>query len=626
MIGTPISFSQNEMTLHRRMCTLLKQCFGKLPVTKPIVLSGIKLQGKPLSTILAMLEKEFDNIASVTSQQLEYSADLPALMADLNITDTQTKKAAKSTSRKQPATTTHNKKEAYESFHRRLSFCTTTSTLLFQELYFHKDLASIQTEQPFHHVCSYFMLLAAICNLNMAIYQTHPVHETLNRERISALFKSSHNWIMLLESYHLNYGQGEDYTNLRKLFVTRTIDFQNQFYQNPDWVDLFPEEMKLPLSPEELEYHVAQKNQRAKLLGLPFDGHVIMPQADTLYVPSNANLTQLYEAMRSICLNESMLGRRAQFLFYYNAPYGNVDIVDVRLNPDTQTLEIINIHTGNSCAHHEFLLQLYGKLASAKLPFQLLACQADLGQRTQNTAAYALKISSLLSKIPFGELLAKAAKRQPTFSDEAHASPQTLYHIPEIGWFPVSALGDKAMLLDEKAATLPALQAKMPEYTAKYALSDMIGDDPDTASHYVDYYRRRLAHRHFSQNAFATLTYDELKKKLQPKDDAHMLRLAATERASTREFQFLVEHFKKNHQEQCLHERAAESGFTPLLWTLKKNSPKKAAILLNATSFEAAELTSKDNKDKKSPQDYFAGAKERAVRKNPVLRKFLKPS
>lgn len=625
MIGTPISFSQPEIQLYKNMCALLAVNFGQYTVTNQITVGDVQLQGKPLAELAAMLTTTFAFVASTAPEKMQDSDELSALLSKLNVSSSKRNNTTKKTTKRgTPADITAQKqKEAYDTFHRRLYLCTTLCTVIFKELYHYDKQATAQNNQALHQVCSFFILLAAICNYNMAVYQTHPVHEKLDQKRMRDLFLASKNWIVLLESYHLNYGQSDDYNNLRKLFVQRTIDFQNQFYRNPDWIDLFAEEMKLPLEPKELVFHVVQQNQRAKRLGLPFDGHVIIPKADTLYMPSSDALRNLYERIRMVCLDPSQMGRRAQFLLYYNSPYGNVDVIDVSFNQNTQTLQIVNIHTSNSCAQHELLMILYSRLMSAGLPFQLLACQATLGQRTQNTAAYALKLSELLSKQSFAALFSHAKKVQPTFSDEAHDAPQELRLIPEIGWFPIEALGDKALLLHENAATLPALKDKMPEYTLKYGLAEMLSDDPETAFNYADSYRRRLAFRYFTKNPFAKLSYQQLKDRLQPKDDAHMLRLAATERASAREFEFLVDHFKTKQQEQCLHERAA-SGFTPLLWCLKKKYPKKAALLLSATAFAAEELADDKNDDKQSAKQLFAKAKDPATTDNPVLRKFLK--
>jgi len=641
MIGTPFHFTEQEFTLHERMCTLLAREFSHLKISpEASSINGLECNGKPLQEVLALLNQRFLQVISISAQIVEDSANFLELSAKLAQVKIETPPAKKYSSRRSKyrkaaadkptpvakiLTADEQKRSFCDSLHANLYLCQSFCSYIFQTLYDHKDAATTKNTKAFHQLNSYFLLLSCILNYNMLAYQTHPIYKEVNIDRINSLLAASKNWTVLLESFHLDYGQSADFTDLRILFVKRMISFKQKICQNPKFVGLWTDEMLLPFSIEELNYHLTQKNERALRLGVPFHGNAVISDANTLYNASYGSEKKLFEQFLATCLSEPNPCKRAQFLFYYNEANGNVDVFDVKQNPDTRYLEIINIHTGNSCAHYNLLLRIYTLLTMFKVDFKILACQAELGHRTQSTSLYAFKISSLLAKSTFTEIESKCTPQQPKFIDEAHKSPQQLPLIgQQVHWFPIETLGDKAVLLISSLKKRKALlKERFASYQQQYGLSEMVQDDPATVYNYADDYRKRLAHRYHRQNPFANLSDQCLKQKLTTEDNGQMVRRAAAGFANTREFEFLVELMKKNDQEKVLHVPAKEKDYTPLHWTLKKQSAKKAAILLHATPFTQAELSEK-NKDNKSAMDYFAASKNPLVKENLVLQRLLR--
>lgn len=640
MIGTPFHFTAREFALHERMCTLLESNFGTLKIQhETSAILGIDCQGRPLQDVLQLLNQRLASVISFSAQTVEDSANYLEITSKLSQIKIETpsaknsgrrrhrKAAAKSKSVETLPSTEQQKELYYDSLHANLYICQTLCTYLFQALYHHKLDALRISNQGFQHVISYFLLLGCILNYNMLSYQTHPVHKEVNIDRMNGLFSASKNWTILLESFHLNYGQGIDFNELRILFVKRMIAFRQQLLQHPKYVDLLTDDMLFPLSIDELEYHLAQKNERSVRLGLPYYGSTIIPDANMLYNASQGSEKIFFEKLLSTCLDESTSHKRAQFLFFYNEANGNVDVFDVKQNPITNCLEIMNVHTGNSCAHHNLLLRLHSVLSFSNIHFKILACQANLGPRTQSTSLYAFRISALLAKKSFAEITEKCTLQQPDFMDEAHTGPQKLHPIAQVDWFPIETLGDKAVLLIHSLQRRQALlKERFADYQKQYGLSEIVKDDPATLYNYADDYRKRLAYRYHRKNPFANITVNILTTNMaiKEKNDGQLIRRGASNvyKMKTREFEFLVDHLKKDGQAAALHLPAKEKDYTPLHWALKGGSAKKAAILLNATPFTEAELN-EPNKDNKSAKDYFAESKNPKVTENPVLQRFL---
>jgi hypothetical protein len=638
MIGTPIHFLEPQMLLHERMCTLLTKVFGDLVLNDEIPpINGLICQGLHLKELLAIMNQHLPEVISFSASEIEKVAgnyaDIITDVSKLTIGKSVEKKHSKR--RQNPAVQpakpispeliASSRKEFYDSFYMNLYFCQSYCSYIFKALYAHKFEGIKRDKDNFNQVISYFLLLACILNLNMLMYQTHPIYKEVNIERMQGLFKASRNWTMLLESFHLNYGQGNDFDELRTAFVKRMIVFKQQLFKNPKFFDLLTDELLLPLSIEEMNYHVAQKNTRAQELGIGYHGHLCIPEVNTLYIASFGTDSAFFKQIRQICANVENPNQRAQFLYYYNEENGNVDVFDVKHNAATGCLEIMNVHVGNSCAHHDLLSRIELSLKETKIPYQLLACQANLGHRTQTPSLYAFKISSLLTKRSFTEVFKQTTSKQPLFSDDAHHGEQKLDTIPTVRWFPIETLGDKAVLLISSLARRKALLGPRFEgYQQQYGLSEMIQDDPATVYHYADDYRKRLAHRYHQRKPFATLSVDALKAKVTTNDDGQLIRRGASNiyKVKTREFEFLVNYAKEHDQEPTLHFPVKEKDYTPLHLALRGQSAKKATILLNATKFTEQELNAK-NKDEKSAKDYFAESKDPAVKENPVLKRFL---
>lgn len=637
MIGTPFHFSENEFFLHQSMCTLLTQHFGLFKVAE-------STPAKNLTNVIAELNRVLLDLLSVADQGLKLApqlADLTVHMADLSITGTKKSNQRSQRSRKsikpqavkvkhhEPVTIPLSNEEKekitlnfYNDLHARLNFCYAQCGKIFSTLHKHIDQTTTENLQHFHHVCSYFNLLGNILAFNMAVYQTHPIHKQANPTKINNLMLAINNWMILLESYHLDHGQTNTFEALRCLFAARYTEFKEQLCEVPEFVSIWPTEMLHPFSPEELEYHVNQKNLRAKQLGLPYNGLVVNGPVNSMYIASRKREALFFETLQKTIIKPEQFNLRTQLLFYYNGPFGNVDVFDICYNSSDDILEIINIHPGNSCAQHNFLIRLTNVLQHCNIAHRIVACQADLGPRQQNAALYALRLSSLVSQHSLAELQKKGTPI-PHFHDEAHNKPISLDPIANITWFPVSAFGDKALLLNsdlEKSRAL--LGDKFAKYEQNYELSPADPRDPETLFTYADDYRRRLSYKHLLQNDFHLLSLDALKVKLNADDNGKMVRRAAAGHATSREFRFLVETFKAQDP-NALHLPATPLEFTPLQWTLKARKPARAALLLTTVNFTEQELTEK-NKDGKSACDYFNESKSPAITGNPVLKRFLK--
>ncbi len=628
MIGTPLHFTEKDFSLHQSMCTLLTQRFGHYEVadTKPI---------ETLASVIKELNRNLIDVLGVADQasKLAVLTELAASMASLTITATKSKvhrkRQASNKTITAPQLLTVEAKEKiaqdfYQELRTKLNHCHTQCATIFSTLHRYKDQALAVGTNDFHQACSYFNLLGNILSYNLAVNLTHPTYAEPNPQKINSILAAINNWSILLESYHLNYGENATYEALRTLFVQRLNSFKAQLCQAPEFMSIWPQEMLLQFSPEELEYHVKKKNERAKALGLPYNGLVVKGPANTVYMASSKREVQFFETLQKVCINAEPFGTRSQVLFYYNDAYGNVDVFDIQYNVAHGMLEIINIHPGNSCAQHDFLVRLTQGLSHSNISHRILACQAELGPMQQNPALYALRLSSLLSKHTFAELAATCTP-MPAFYDNAHKSAIQLLPIAGVSWFPVNVLGDKAVLLNTDFAKAKTLLAdKFTKYEKNYGLTPADPRDPEMLFTYADDYRQRLAFKYLQEQDFHGLSVDGLKAKLNADNNGQMVRRAAAGHSTSREFRFIVETFKGNpDNEACLHLPAKPKEYTPLQWALKERKASRAALLLTSIRFDEKELSEK-NKDGKNAFDYFNGSKEPKIKQNPVLQRFLK--
>lgn len=628
MIGTPLHFTERDFSLHQSMCTLLTERFGRYEVadSKPV---------KNLASVIQDLNSNLIEVLGVADQasKLHIITELAASMANLTITATKPnvrrKRPKKGITPSAPQSLTVEAKEKiaqdfYQDLRAKLNYCYSQCATIFTTLHRYKDQALAVGINDFHQACSYFNLLGNILSYNFAVNLTLPTYGETNPQKINSILAAINNWSILLESYHLNYGESATYEALRTLFVQRLNNFKVQLCQAPEFISIWPTEMLYPLSPEELEYHINNKNERAKALGLPYNGLVVKGPADTVYVASSKREALFFETLKEVCINAKPFGKRTQVLFYYNNAYGNVDVFDIRFNTTGSFLEVINVHPWNSCAQHDFLLRLTQALSHSKISYRILACQADLGLMQQNPALYALRISSLLSKMTFAEIEDKCIT-MPNFYDKAHRNAISLLPIAGVSWFPVTLLGDKAVLLNTDFAKTKALLAdRFTKYEKIYGLTPTDPNDPDMLFTYADDYRKRLAFKYEQDQDFHGLSVDGLKAKLNADNNGQMVRRAAAGHSTSREFRFLVETFKGNpDKEACLHLPAKPKEYTPLQWALKERKASRAALLLTSIKFDEKELSEK-NKDGKNAFDYFKASKDPKISQNPVLQRFLK--
>lgn len=656
MLGAPIQFTAKQFTLHQRMCTLIHQHFEHW-IIDPTASETSKIPGpgRSIKDVLNMLNNNLQEILKFSAKETEEAAELSLLTSRLQRVLSHSETASSS-----EKTLDETKREFYIDLHAKLFFCSTLNNYIFRELHRRADEGQAIHHEVFHQTTGYLLLLSCVLGFNMMAYQTHPVYQVDNAKRLTAideerykalsdikkfdhllgeryqlsqhlhceriilLQSAMNNWITLLESFHLKNGQDPAFEELRQLFIQRYVDFQEQLKAHPAFIDVLPIQMRSEFSLKELTYHTIQMQARAKNLGFAFNPQIVQVPADNLYIASPSAVKALIIKMLEACENKQQLGQRAQILFYYNEPNGQVDVFDVRYNPLADRLEIINIHSGHSPAQHDLLRKLSDFFRESKLDFTLYACQADLGTLQQSPALYALRLSVLLAKTDFASLTAYQTS-MPTFEDSTIEKALTLKPLVDVNWFDLRALGPKAILLNSSFSKIRRLLPNsFAKYEAQYSLSEATSEDPDMGYTYAEDYRKRLAYDFALHNPFKGLSLDGIKKKLNTENNGQAVRRACAGFSTMREFRFLLDYFKRQPDQSPLHLPAAVKELTPLHWALKNNKASRAALLLTTAAWTPEELAEK-NKEQQSAYDYFSkAAEDSAMKQNTVLARFLK--
>ncbi|MCS5712207.1 hypothetical protein [Candidatus Berkiella aquae] len=641
MIGAPITFSSKMFEHFECIYSLANKHFG-----------GIKVvSGATIRETITRLQQELPWIMKFRAEDIEQMATLSDVtqgFSQLSLKGASKKDTVKL---KQMAAnigltpTNSGKKDFYEALHNRFMACFILSSHVFKTLYDHQeDLQKTkEQEQIFHEAIRHFLLLGCITGLNIAVYLTHPAHEKCDPKKISTVLNTINNWNTLLETYHLHIAKENSFEEMRLLFIQHFLAFQDMTIQKGIFLPMFskpldsiidfmnqpqteqfviPAQMRLPFSTKELLFHVKRKNDRAIQLGTASNIEVMLPLKDSLHCPSKDSLKLLADKLQTIYKNQQTKG--SQILFYYGSPYGNVDLFNVHYDATRSKLIVVNIHPERCGAQHDLLSNLEYLLRSRRIPLHIFACQADFGSLQQHAAVYALRLCSLIAQVPVARLEREAIPC-PAFIDTVHKSEQRLGIIVNVSWFPINILGDKAILLK---STLPELRTllgkRFANYQTQYDLTEATQDMPDMLSTYADYCRKWLGLTYFCNQPFRGITIENIAQKLASTSDGQTIRRAAAGYCSLREFEFVINHFKSTQNEALLHKPAKEKDYTPLHWALKEKQGKRAALLLNATTFAADELNEK-NMYNMSAYDYFANAADDSTLKNnAVLQRCLK--
>ncbi|HRE31286.1 MAG TPA: hypothetical protein PLD88_04865, partial [Candidatus Berkiella sp.] len=293
------------------------------------------------------------------------------------------------------------------------------------------------------------------------------------------------------------------------------------------------------------------KNERAVQLGTANNIDVMFPLKDSLYCPSKNSIKLLADKLQTVYIKQH--SQRSQILFYYGNPYGNVDLFDVHYNKSSSQLIIMNVHPERHGAQHDLLNKLEYLLRNRHIPVRIFACQANFGELQQHAAVYALRLSSLLAKVPV-KRLEQDAIVCPTFIDKAHKSEQKLGIIFNVSWFPIQTLGDKAILLKSALPEVRSLLGdRFAHYQTRYDLTEATQEIPDMLSTYADYRRKWLGLTYFSNQPFRGMTITNIAEKLNSTSDGQTVRRATAGFCSFREYEFIVNHFKSKNNDDVLH-------------------------------------------------------------------------
>lgn len=317
-----------------------------------------------------------------------------------------------------------------------------------------KALKGINKE-AYHTSLGYLLLLSVSFgyNLGMALEAQGKTQE------VRGCVEKSKDWLVQFETAYLSDLQADFCSSLRQVLVQKLSAFDLK----PSLIgDISPTAYPAAyLSPYALKKFIAHKNANAQRFGTSCERKVIHRKNSEKYFKMDLKTyALLITELGNILQQESE--QLKHFFFYANHDAGTVLLLSARFNRATRQLELVNICAGNSIIQIDFLNALRKSLRKRSVSYQLRASQANVLQSDQSEAHYATMLSSMLAKVSF-KTLSKAdfQVKIPLFFDAYWRKEIEFDPLDDVIWFDISALGEKALMLEPSHEAIKAAFAKM---------------------------------------------------------------------------------------------------------------------------------------------------------------------
>lgn len=606
-----IHFKKEQLAFHQRMMTLCAQTYGMVVVPAFGILNNAKGPGHTIGTVMVSLENSLSWVLKYSPLFLENASRNVSSPHYLQIFSNIEKKSL-------------SKDDIIAKFYDGLTTYyinafTSCSYIITALCEFQSDLIA-ENPQVYHDVISYYLLLSSILSYN-AIVLDREFNDGLN---VKALLESVDKWMFLLESEHLQHVQDPQFHVLHRLFLSKFYQFKSQ---------LTLEATSLLLPHDELDMHVKRKNEHAQALGSPYSGMVIFKHdSSKIATVDSDNVERLIAALQNLQSTKT----RQQILFYPNQLTGPVELFDAVWDEKRLVFNIIHVHSACSSQQYELLRQLQKRLESLQIPYQILACQADIQHQGQDSSAIvSYSLSGILSHLSFNKLVhSPFVCAQPVFYDYIHATGKQCSNLDNVTWFKIQALGKKAVLmanprtqeqyqtmLGRLATIVP--QQDIPKVITSFCKKYRVQIDPSKPNlrHYVQDLRQRLRKRAQGEPFFG-LTLENVMAQLETDKPGQAMRRAAAGLTDVDSFDFLLEKFSALSLDANPINEAdliADKGFRPLHLSLKEDLATRAVKLLKSH----AEPYLEDAHHQTAVDVFEAKESDSKVKTNPELRKFL---
>lgn len=340
------------------------------------------------------------------------------------------------------------------------------------------------------------------------------------------------------------------------------------------------------LGHKELQFHIDRKNALAKLKNSNYYAELIFNR--DAYLQHAVDQTVVKALIERIKLIRDEQLPRTQFIVDVLG-VGHAMVVDVDLNKETDTVDIICVEPACLGFQADFLTQLHIGLVSQGLPnTRTIAVQASLLKDYHSCYTLSLALSSELAKCSFDRLLSRKEIPQPTFlrgHDSDAESP-----LAKVTWRDITALGKKVVMMSQSFTDMRANLLKMfPTQANK--LDDMIKDlkrnyglgekfvSLGNATHEKSFshIKRAALRQKTTSDPFSDLTVPKVLAKNGSKTVEQTLRLLAAGAGPCRDMQFLLQ----AHPE-VIDQVGAASGRTALHFAYDKGKLGRAYYLEKA--------------------------------------------
>lgn len=337
---------------------------------------------------------------------------------------------------------------------------------------------------------------------------------------------------------------------------------------------------------KELQFHIDRKNALAKLKQNNYYAELIFNRdAYQQHAVDQTVVQTLIEGIKRIKNEEQP---RTQFIVDVLG-IGHAMVVDVALNNQTSTLDIMCIEPACLGFQADFLTQLLNGLTIQGIPnTRTIAIQAGLLKDYHSCYTLSLALSSELAKCSFDRLLSRKEVPQPTFlrGHESGAEPR----LAKVSWRDITVLGKKVVMMAQSFTDMRANLLKMfPTQAEK--LDDMIKDlklnyglgerfeSLGNATHERSYshIKRAALRQKTTSDPFSDLSVPIVLAKNGSKTVEQTLRLLAAGAGPCRDMQFLLQ----AHPE-VIDQVGVASGRTALHFAYDKGKLGRAYYLEKA--------------------------------------------
>lgn len=327
-----------------------------------------------------------------------------------------------------------------------LGIATTASRVcaLINTVFFAYRHEMIQKNDKVYYACQgYLLLLNALLGANVAFLYGNPTERVRQEDKEKYINKCA-DWMMIFEMSFLPSLKDTFCQDLRATLVKTIISLKTPLVPVLPNVDSYEDPYLLP---SELKALAGRKSKNAYKDGTPYSLLVIHRQNANMFFQIDLETFKLLKDKLEEIINKKIT-KEQHFLFYFNHDLGPVELLSARYNTQTKKLELVNVSAGNQIGQYFFLLSLMMSLENAQVPYELLACQANLLPSVNCAQFYAYALSGMLASKTFDRLKeGKYKVSQPHFYDAHEQKKEDKLTLNNVHWFDITALGDKAILL-----------------------------------------------------------------------------------------------------------------------------------------------------------------------------------